>query len=880
MTKTLLTLLLLWSFLLWSYGLTLPASAAPSYETTTNTAAEDGTGTVWALPDYVHQDGGLRRWQTGGWIGVSVPGAGDFAALAMTRGGDGSVYVLWQKRNQAPTETPQCLVTTQCGSGSRVLARFDGPVVRRTGSPYLPTLFAGRGDLWIAGSLPLLRHISATGIVQTFPLKPDEFFGGQLPGDFDPPALDSLTDGTGRRWFWQGASQNHWQPGSLRGVLIWSGKTLDYHADLPGVPDQIIAGMTPLDAGHFWLATGQDYRHPPSGPCTLYRVDTRTLHGVREPGQPAFQNIYEVFTAGGDVYVADKLQNNRATLLWREHAGKWSLCLPKLEQAGAFSRSDGHRPWLLQPSGLWIGAGGGAWWLPRGGTFPPVWVDWRRGLPPLDISGLFPLAGKRMLALADTGGAAEVPESVHGPMPLPPGLSVGGLGAPPSLGRLAADPRRHMWGTPTAFRGSAPLYEWDGRRWQTHLPPAVMTGINGLYAIDSLGRIWMTSIDWHPPGKAQPVSGYAVYDPVQDAWTSYATTQDALAAAAALPGMAFLPRRDLYEPPVFSGDGRVTYGENNITVFLYDGHLWRHWKSQDIVPGQRSGYYGSTPRFDSQSRLEVTLPAEDWNWTPDAGWQPSGTQRDSRYVNPVPPGGPKGLNDTPAEDNLGVKWFQWQGAVFTAGYGLWAKQADLSLPGSPFTLGFGIQDVLRDPSGRIFFVSQPTDRWGLVVWSPPPAPKPTVSVTPQSEDSVSVRFSSALSGPHWFLWRVNSGQWSAPTTTKTQAFTALPRGDYRLEVQALDSRLQVSLPAVAVWSVRVDQETQIARWVSTLSAGPDAAREIAVAGLEKQPAAALPALKAARPAASDLGKWWIDAAIQQITDAQKITAGETPKIAN
>jgi hypothetical protein len=237
-------------------------------------------------------------------------------------------------------------------------------------------------------------------------------------------------------------------------------------------------------------------------------------------------------------------------------------------------------------------------------------------------------------------------------------------------------------------------------------------------------------------------------------------------------------------------------------------------------------------------------------------------------VDPVPPHGPPGLWGIPAVDSAGAKWFSWRGAVYTARAGLWAKQSELSGPGSPFRYGFTIEDALRDPLGRFFFVTRPAGYYNLVVWSPPPTPRPVLSVVPRSDDSVRVRFRAKPGGPFWFQWRLNGGAWSGPQTADGVTLTALPHADYRLEVQALDRRLQASPPAAAAFSIRVAPGTQIARWVRALLSGTDDQREAAVAGLIKQPQAALPALRAAQAGASESGRWWLEAARQRITERQ------------
>ena len=853
-------------------SLGLPAGAVPQYDSAgTSAAAQDASGIVWALPaDSYNTDGTLNRWQAGGWAAQKIPGAAGFHPYALTRGGDGSVYAFWQKPNQGQNQILQCLVTVHRGIGSRILARFSGAVFRAWGFPRTPKIYAGNtGDVWVTSDQPMLWHIAPDGVVQTFPLKPEQYFGGKLPDQYQygSSVLASLVDGAGRRWFWHETSDG-WQPNGLRGVLIWDGTALNYHPALPGVPDEPFSVMTPRDAGHFWLATGSDHSHARQTDGALYRLDTQTLAAVPEPTpeRRAFQ-VAQVFQANGDWYALEQPFGAAGRVLWRRHDGQWQVRQDQLEESGDYSQPGTRFPWLAEPSGVWLGVRGGAWWLPRGDK-PPCWINWRRGLPALNVSGLFPLTDGNVLAVGDAQGAAEIPPTPQPIRPLPPGLVTGGMGAPKGIGPLCADPQRHLWGT--HYLGpTASLDEWNGSRWRMHLMPKGSASLRGLYACDTRGRLWLATYMWHPPAQPQPVEGYTVYDPAHDTWTKYDTAQDALQAAAALPGMMFQPHRDLYNPPLFSGDGRVTYADN-AAVYLYDGKAWRHWAGRDIIPGYPYSNQPGPPHFNSNGHLEVTLDNHVYEWTPADGWRQTGVMPPIKYEDPVPPGGPHGLFwGTPAIDDSGAKWFVWNDAVYKAWHGLWAKQDALSGPGSPFRYGYDMEDALRDPAGRIFFVSRPAGFSDLVVWTPPRVPSPIISVTPLSDDAVKMRFQTNLRGRHWFLWRFHGSAWNAPTAAAadTVTLTGLLRGDYRIEAQALDSSLQPSVPlAVAVFSIRVAPGVQIARWVSALLNGTDEAREAAVAGLIKQPAAALPALQEARPAASEEGRWWLDAAIQQITD--------------
>ena len=850
-------------------ALACPAPAAlPQFNSPAGTAAQDSTGVVWTMPPD-NSTGVISRWQAGTgaqggkWVMQAVPGAAGFLLEGVTRADNGLVYGVWEKQQwQAPF---QCLVTVHHGS-SRVLAQFEGKVVRDGGNQNLSLMYAGaNGSLWIVGHHLTLWHITPDGSVQSFPLSPVQYFHGWVSGDFQSESLTSLVDGAGRSWFWQYPIIPDAKQNGLRGVLIWDGKMLDYHPTLAGVPDRSFSAMTPLDANHLWLAEdGDDFVGRQTIHGGLYRVDTRTLSAVPEtPPEPgAFQNITQIFQANGDWYVVENPAVIAPAVLWRRHAGVWRKVLSSPQTLGVDDQSGAQYSWLAEPSGTWLGVGGGAWWLPRSSQ-PPLWVNWRRGLPVQNVTSLFRLPDGLVLT-ADSRDAGEMPPTPQPARPLPPGITTGGMGAPEHLGPLVADPRRHLWGMQSSDVQKPSLAEWDGRRWRVHPPPPGTTGITNIYACDTRGRLWLTTYEWNPPAQPNPINGYAIYDPAQDTWTNYAAQQDALAASASLPDMAFLPRRDLYPSAVFSGDGRVAYVSGSTEVSLYDGKLWHQWQSKNIISPSYGGNSPSHLRFNEQGHLEVTLDIQIREWTSEGGWQQAGVQNPVPYQNPVPSGGPRGLWNIPSVDDTGAKWFVWQGAVYTAAFGLWAKQNELSAPGSPFRLGYGIGDVLRDPVGHLFFVSNPTGQYDYVVWSPPPVPAPALSVVPVSDDSMTVRFGKKLAGPHWILWRLNGGAWSAPTTERVLTLSALARGDYRLEAETLDLRLQTSTPAAAVWSVQVSPETQIAGWVRTLLSGSDAAREAAAAGLVKQPAAALPALQAARPGASEAGRWWIDAAVQQI----------------
>lgn len=887
-------------FCLLLFGFVGTASAQPWL----NAAAQDGTGTVWALPDSNNgydqsEDGVFYRWQAKKWVKQTIPEAAGFRAVVLAQGDDGSVYALWQKRGQgwypgqAQAVPTPCLLTVHRGTRSRLQSLFTAalPVPGPFSGPL--KLYAGKGDAWIVGDKPMLLHVAPDGTVQNFSLTPDQVYGGKLPAGFPPaPPFCSSADPLGRRWFWQ-ASLNGWQEGSLRGFLIWDGRTLAYHPTLPGLPNQICSIVAPHGGRFLWVLQNANLYPPdPKSRGGLYKIDTRTLTAAPvalppDASLPGRLPIERLLWIQGDLCVLEADYSHNRVSLWRRR-GTWQKEPDALarDQSPSDSYGSGGRmpqPMLDTATGTWLGvSGAGLDWLPAGGK-NVVPVNWRRGLAAGRVSTLFCLPDGRIMPFPFSGPGALLSRQPPLLWPPRPGVTLNTPGQPSDLGDMLADTHRRLWGFSTQSSGRQALEEWDGRQWHAHLLPkfgsSIQTGT--LYACDTLGRIWITVQIW-PLGQGQPVDARFVYDPARDAWTQYKTVPEAVAAAAAQPGMAFLPYRNTFSLPVFSGRGQAAYADNQ-SVFLYDGAKWRQWKSRDIQPGYPYGNPPEKPRFDPEGHLQVTLADHLYGWTPEDGWQPQGFAPPAPPTPPLPPGGPPGWAGQPVPDNAGGGWVAESGDVYLTRGGLWRRLAALSGRGSPFFDGRFLQSVLQDAQGRFFFETVSGSYLEYVVWSPPAAllPAPRIEVRPLSSDSVRLRFQAAPHGPREFQWRLNGGAWKTPPPGSPVTLTGLRPGAYRVEAQAISPLLQASpTPSAARFVVQPPTAAQIARWVSALSAGPDAAREIAVVGLEKQPDAALPALKAAHPAASEIGKWWIDAAIQQIRDAPQITAGETPPIAN
>ena len=862
MVKATLSLLLLLVLVAAAHAQTV---ALLPLDTPLGQRARDATGTVWAISTG-GTTGAIFRRRTNGWQTATFPEAADLVARSLTRGEDGAVYAFWQTQNGTPSRS---VITVHRGANSRVLAKFPALEFGEWPANGVPTLFVGAGgDVWLASSSPVLYHVTPDGVITPFPLKPEQYVGGHLPQGPFQAQTSSVVDGKGRRWFWQGGNP-FWPPGRLRGLLIWDGKQMEYQASLPSFVDTRVAPsaftervfltLAPLDAHHLWLSVlGFPWEHPPRG--GLYRLDTDTLKTtlVPPPEAGAFQNVTQVFRANGDWYVVEMpMQGSRIPYLWRSQGQSWRKCVSRLEEPDGYYAIDGHYPWRTEPDGVWLGTQAGVWWIPNDNS-PSIWVDWRRGI--------------NASAWDMNSGLSNLPPSPPPLLPTRPNVTSGAMGGPKELARLISDPHRHLWGTRRSWSGSFPLDEWDGFRWRTQVAPKGIATITGLYACDTESRIWLNTQTW-PTGQPAPSFGIAIYDPLHKSWVDYHSLEDALEASVNRPGLKFLPNHDTSSLPAFSGDGRVVYnGDKGIT--LYEGHDWRHWQVREIKNGSSAGNLAREPTFNAEGNLQVGLwdgqTDETWEWTLAESWHPTGERKQEGYVDPVPPGGPHGLWAVPIVDDQGRKWFTGRGNVYAAAHGLWAKYPALSGLGSPFWDGRGLEDILRDPLDRLFFRTRPGGYYDFVVWTPPSAPPaPRIEITPLAADAVAFHFAAQGDGTHWFLWRLNGGEWSAPQKPASVILSDLKPGDYRVEAQAMDMLLQTSYhPSSAAFTLRAATPAQIAQWVQTLLTGPDDARETAAKGLAKQPDLALPTLRAAQPGASEAGRWWVDAVIQQIEDGK------------
>ncbi len=845
-------------------GLPVLCDPAPPDRTYISDAAQDGSGQVWATPR--NPAGHLYRWQDSKWQDVPLLWAHAYCAVAVAHGPDGRVYCVWQAQFG-----PGSLLSVHRGRDSRLVARFAGAFDRTTGGGgtlFPPSIFPEAGDgAWIMGQRSTLWHIGLSGHVRSFPIPTAWFYPKRTPQAGNDYYLTTLSavDSLGRRWFWSDALAGDPDFACLHGALLWDGKVLTSHPAFPGVPDKPFSVIAPQDAGHFWVAVNN---------TGLYQVDTRTGQGRRvpPPEHGAFLSIEQIFQANGDWYLADwaSTPDERSVVLWQQKAagGRWEKRVPGLDKSTDNSSLQ-ERSWLADPAGLWLGAfGGGAWRLPTRGK--AVALDWRRGFPVPFVNRLFRLRDGRLLA-AGYDVSTTFPSNLP-PMLPSPGFPTRTFQTSPNCGDLSADAHHHLWGllaTDTRL-----LSEWDGAAWRKHpIPKKVALDALTLFAWDTQERLWLLPYDHTGPA--------AFFNPKTSAWTAFASCEAAYAAQAGWDGFALHAVNPRQLMPRFGTGGRVCFLSGEYFVHFFDGQRWQKWKIGSIVCQKDESQGGAVsdgpPFFNQAGLLCVNRGKKSFVWTPGGGWNPgayeAGPDDDSDHLQNNPPTPPPGCPiphpESIVSDGPAAAWLTSRRQLYRAAFGLVAPQFP---PGTaqPFLDGRSVLSVLHDSRDNLFF----STGGEYVVLPAAPDPQTHVAFTPLGTGAARLTFTANPAG-HWFVWRLDGGAWSAATRQKNILLDFLPGGPHAAEAIALDARLRFNpVPARTAFTINADPKAQVKALVDTLETGDDNARESAVTHLLRFPALAPPALRAARSGASDAGRWWIDAALQEITAG---VSGESPE---
>jgi hypothetical protein len=170
-----------------------------------------------------------------------------------------------------------------------------------------------------------------------------------------------------------------------------------------------------------------------------------------------------------------------------------------------------------------------------------------------------------------------------------------------------------------------------------------------------------------------------------------------------------------------------------------------------------------------------------------------------------------------------------------------------------------------DGRGNAFIEVDSNRRIMIAPKSPPPTA--SVTVTKRADDAVLARFKSGSDSHVQYRWQLDGTGWQFAKGNRV-SFETMVSGTHTLAVMAVDDELQAGPEKDVAIVITIDPQAQVAGLIRKLGDPDFSKREEVIDALSRQPANALPALRAARGSANDDVRWWIDAAIQQIERAE------------
>jgi hypothetical protein len=559
--------------------------------------------------------------------------------------------------------------------------------------------------------------------------------------------------------------------------------------------------------------------------------------------------------------VTERSGEGRFGVLWRRQDGEWKRVINGLDMRSQ-TLMDPRRSFVLTPEGLWLGAyGTGPWFIPAG-QGEPVHIDWRYGFSLPGSENLTALPDGRLLVVAAaTGSMAVKPADLLASFQSP--ANVRSLNP---LRVFVPDRQNHFWGF---LSGDKVISEWDGKTWTDHALPGKLDPLNiWNFGVDSQDRIWLLNDRCH--GEA------TILNPRGGNVEVYPDFSAALQAQ--LPNRAnFHVQGNLFTVPTFTPDGRIGFRDPCGQAHYFNGHAWQMWNSQDIDATQR-GIFDGPAFFDRAGNFAVNLAGKTWEYTPSGEWRITSSEggygTDWERFNPralAPPPGCEIRNpESVVQDRLGTYWITAHGQLYRAVSGLCVAQFSPDQR-QPFGDLRTIRNALIDPQGNAFletyFRGPPEVGEYVIVNARPPLPQTHLRASVEASGIVKLHFETPVKGNAWFRWRVDGGDWTAPSESAETTVDWLANGPHKFEAARLDERLQINpTPAVAEVTIHVDSQKQLAAFIEQLNDPDYSRRDAAVAALVRQSAAALPLLQSARAKAGPDQQWWIDAAIQQIED--------------
>ncbi len=716
------------------FATTSPEQALIPAVDSTNIAAvaQDADGTVWAAGGF--RSGQVYRWRDGSWSQVPnpIPPSGSSSQqleymaanglvpqpLGLWPGPNDGVLVDWLDPSSQKSE-----LFWQHGDQAKLLAA--APPVREGQHLDIETValapsgvVAVTGDQqgWqngaaISGQPAGIFRLDDSGqLKRIFAFALDQYHLPKQSRGEPPffPRLNTVRDGQGKIWIWCGGSSfPDPREAALEGLLVTDGSTVQYHRQIPGLPDARLVNLDVWDDHN--LAAG-------TLGGGLYTIDTASFeaHPVAEPQPGSVRYVNRVFRAGEDRYVLTFDPNANGGMsdympgaVWLLRDGKWQQVLPDLPDASGIG--------LATSRGLWLSTSDsrGLWFIPANGSARRV--DAQQDLPVTNIKQIFQLPDGHLLAteagpLVETRSAEFNPDALSNQRVTSAGFTV----IYPST-ILRPDQHGNLWG----ILQPGVLSEWNGSEWTPHpFPSEVIPSRIVSVDIDSQGRVWLL------PNCQQGPMG--IFDPAENRWKTYPYYRDALASSNE--HVRFLHEKDDWSRPIYGPNSQIVFVGMCWGVNYFDGsswHMWNHQELPGVVDIERPPFFDASGHLAFNPNRHVRRPDEQllrpasngpttWEWTSDLQWH-SVSYQPGEFVprpNPFtasqapPPAGCTTMSPSSSvQDASGRAWWVADDVLYT---GITSQCHPVS-PGAgtqPFVDGRRLDRALLDARGNVFLETQ------------------------------------------------------------------------------------------------------------------------------------------------------------------------------
>ena len=383
--------------------------------------------------------------------------------------------------------------------------------------------------------------------------------------------------------------------------------------------------------------------------------------------------------------------------------------------------------------------------------------------------------------------------------------------------------------------------------------------------------VWSNGYNGRPFNDGTAGVTIQIFDPKQGAFKVYTSYEEALQAEVPF-GKDFHLGGPCCMQPHFTADGRICYFLGGYRIRYFNGRQWQEWSTRKIF-GPKGFLGNGLPFFDSAGNLALQHMGRTWEFTEARGWQPASTETAPVAEARTP--APDNLEltacdvkrpDSVAPDRLGTLWFTSQNRLYRVVGGRCAPQFAPD-EHQPFLDSRKLQGALIDPAGNAYLMTWIGPDFGeYVIVKARPLPHAEVRASVDRTGDVTLRFSTKGQPVAGFTWRIDGGPWRTPTKSTETTLADVSNGTHLVEASPVDERLQIdSRPAAVTVDVYIS-DAIIQELIQQLADPDFSNREKAVAALVRRPDVALPLLKSAREKAGADQRWWIDAAIQQISD--------------